>query len=110
MHFIGNFLGTVLAVLAAAQFVPGFYVDSFLTAVIVAVLLGVINITIRPILVILTLPITILTLGLFSFVLNAAILLALTWFVHGFVIAGFLPALIAGFVIAIIQWVVHLFT
>lgn len=110
MHLVANFIGTVLAVLAAAALVPGFYVDGLVTAAIVAILLGAIGITIRPILLLLTLPINLLTLGLFSFVLNAGILLALTLVVHGFSITGFLPALIAAFVIATIQWIVHIVT
>lgn len=110
MHIIVNFIGTALAVLAAAGLVPGFYVDGFATAAVVAVLLGVIGITIKPVLLLLTLPINLLTLGLFSFVLNAGILLALTLVVGGFSISGFLPALIAGFVISVIQWVVHKIT
>jgi putative membrane protein len=110
MHMLANFLGTALAVLAAAELVPGFYVDGFVTALIVAVLLGIIGITIKPVLLLLTLPINLLTLGLFSFVLNAGILLALTFVVGGFSISGFLPALIAGFVISVIQWIVHKIT
>ena len=107
MHLVGNFLGTALAVLVAAEFVPGFYVDGFVTSLIVTVLLGVVGITIRPILLLFTLPINILTLGLFSFVINAAILLGLASFIEGFTISGFVPALIGGFVIAVVQWVVH---
>lgn len=107
MYLIASFLGTVLAVLAAAEFVPGFHIASFYTAAIVAILLGVIGITLRPILLILTLPINLLTLGLFSFVINAGILLLLASFVEGFSIEGFVPALVGGIVIAIIQWVVH---
>lgn len=109
MHLIIRFIGTALAVLAAAYFVPGFVVSSFYTALIVAVMLGIIGMTLKPILLILTLPINILTLGLFSFVINAGILLFLASFVQGFSIEGFIPALIGGVVIAVVQWVVHIF-
>ena len=109
MHILLNFLGTVLAVLAAAQFVPGFSIESFYVAAILAVLLGVIGITLKPILLILTLPINIMTLGLFSLVINAGILWFLASFVEGFMIDGFLPALLGGVVIALVQWLVHRF-
>jgi putative membrane protein len=109
MHLVLNFLGTVLAVLAAAQFVPGFHITGFYAAAIVALLLGVIGITIRPVLLLLTLPINLLSLGLFSFVINAGILLVLAGFVDGFQIEGFIPALIGGVVIAVVQWLVHRF-
>lgn len=114
MHLLLKFLGTVGAVLAAAYLVPGFQIESFYTAAIVAVLLGIIGMTLKPILLILTLPINILTLGLFSFVINAGILLFLASFVDGFTISGslggFVSALIAGVVIAVVQWVVQRLT
>ncbi len=100
MYLVGSFLGTVLAVLVAAEFVPGFHVIGFYTAAVVAVLLGVIGITLRPVLMVLTLPINIMTLGLFSFIVNAAILLGLASFVEGFDIDGFVPALVGGIIIA----------
>lgn len=107
MGLIASFIGTVLAVLVAAEFIPGFQVASFYTAAIVAILLGVVGITLRPILLLVTLPINILTLGLFSFVINAAILLLLASFVEGFAIDGFIPALVGAVIIAAVQWVVH---
>lgn len=110
MYLITNFLGTVLAVLVAAEFVPGFFVDGFVTAALVAVLLGIIAITLRPILLLLTLPINLLTLGLFSFVINAGILLGLASFIEGFSITGFIPALVGGVLIAVVQWIVHRIT
>jgi putative membrane protein len=112
MNLIINFLGTVLAVLVAAYFVPGFVVANFYTAAIIAALLGIVGITLKPILFVLTLPINILTLGLFSFVINAGILLFLASFVDGFDIQGmflaqFVAALLGGVVISFVQWVVH---
>lgn len=109
MHLIVSFLATACAVLVAAEFVPGFYVTSFAVAAFVAVLLGIIGITLRPVLLLLTLPINLMTLGLFSFVINAGILWGLAQFVEGFDIAGFVPALLGGVIIAVIQWVVHRF-
>ena len=113
MHILLRFLGTVLAVLVAgyvAQYLHlGFTIDTIYTAAIVALLLGAISVTIKPIILILTLPINLLTLGLFSFLINAGILLFLASFVQGFTIDGFIPALVGGAVIALVQWVEHIF-
>ena len=109
MHIILNVAGTVLALFAAAQLVPGFHIVGLTAAVVVALLLGVLSITIRPILLLLTLPINLATLGLFSFIINAAILLVLAQLVDGFQIDGFIPALVGGVVIALVQWLVHRF-
>jgi putative membrane protein len=114
MHILIRFLGTVLAVLVAAHFVPGFHIDGLYSAALVAVMLGLIGISVKPILLILTLPINLLTFGLFSFVINAGILLFLASFVQGFSIDGsfgerFVTALVGGFVIAVVQWVLHRF-
>ena len=109
MHIVLNLAGTVLALLAAAQFVPGFHLTSLFAAAAVAILLGIIGITLRPVLLLLTLPINLLTLGLFSFIINAGILLLLARVVDGFQIDGFIPALVGGVVIAIVQWLVHRF-
>jgi putative membrane protein len=106
MSLIVRFLATVFALLLIARYVPGFSVDGIYTALIVAVLLGVASITIKPILVLLTLPINLITLGLFVFVINAALLWVIASFVEGFAIAGFIPALIGAFILALVHWVV----
>jgi len=79
-------------------------VESFYTALIVALILGLINTLIRPILLVLTLPITILTLGLFIFVLNGLLLWFVASFVKGFTIAGFWPAVFGAIVYSLISW------
>ena len=107
MGLIVRFFGSVGAVLLAAYVVPGFVVANFYTAAIVALILGIINITIKPILTILTLPLNLFTLGLFSFVINAALILFVSSFVQGFHVSGFLPALLGGAVIAVVQWLLH---
>lgn len=109
MHIVLTLAGTVLALFTAAEFVPGFHIVGLTAAVIVALLLGIISVTIRPLLLLLTLPINLMTLGLFSFILNAGILLVLAQVVDGFTIDGFIPALLGGVVIALIQWLVHRF-
>lgn len=106
MNLILKFLASVGALFLAAYLIPGFVVESFYIASIVAVLLGVLNITLKPILVLLTLPLNIITLGLFTFVINAGLILGIASFVEGFDVSGFVPALLGGLVIAIAGWVV----
>lgn len=94
------------ALLLVSQYIEGIRVDNFITALIAALLLGIVNAIIRPILLILTLPINFLTLGLFTFVINAALLLLVANVVDGFVIEGFSSALIA----ALVLWIVSMIT
>ncbi|MCC2631304.1 MAG: Membrane protein of unknown function [Patescibacteria group bacterium] len=93
-----------LALLVVANIVPGFQVDSLGWALVAALVLGIANVTIKPILVILSLPITILTLGLFTFVINALVLLGVAGILEGFSIDGFGAALLATLVLTIISW------
>lgn len=84
----------IIAALAygLAHIIPGVHIDTYWTAIIVAAVLGLLNFFIKPILIILTLPITILTLGLFLLVINTAIIMLDSKFVHGFKVDGFWPA------------------
>jgi len=95
----------VFAILLVARFVPGVSVDSFATAVVVALLLALINMTIRPILFILTLPITLLTFGIFALVLNAVLLWFVASLVDGFTVGGFAPAFLSALLISVVTWV-----
>lgn len=110
MSLIVRFFGTVFAVLLAAYIVPGFHVDGFYAAAIVAIVLGLLNITLKPILLLLTLPLNVITLGLFSFVINAGLILLASTFVKGFAVEGFLPALFGGALISVVGWVFHILT
>lgn len=94
---------SALAIIATANIVPGVMVPNFLTAIIVAIVLGIINTIIRPIITILTLPINILTLGLFSLVINAALILLTAALVPGFEVAGFFSAVMFAVVLSIIN-------
>lgn len=114
MSFIIRFLGTVFALLLAAYLVPGFIIASLYAAAIVAVVLGIINITLKPLVLLIALPLQLLTLGLFTFVVNATFLLFIASFIEGFSIAGnfveqFITALIGGLIIAVVLWVLDLF-
>ena len=104
MKIIVKFLGIALTVFIIAKFLPGITVASFYTALIVALVLALLNLLVRPILFVLTLPITIVTLGLFLFVLNAVIFYLASTIVKGFAIDGFLPALVGSLIISVVGW------
>ncbi|MEK7505321.1 MAG: phage holin family protein [Patescibacteria group bacterium] len=94
--------GTLLLITA---YLPGVVVPDFYTALLVALVLGLLNIFVRPVLVILTLPLSLLTMGLFTFVLNAVILWLIVFIVPGFALSGFLPALGAAVILSAVSWV-----
>jgi len=93
-----------LALLALPYLVPSVQVDSFYTALVAALLLGLVNTLIRPLLVLLTLPVTVLTLGLFVFVINGLLFWFVASFVEGFRVAGFWSAFFGAIVYALISW------
>ena len=98
---------TAAAFLVIAKVVPNITVDSFLVACIVALVWGGISLTLRPILAILTLPINLLTLGLFTFVLNALLFWLTAALVPGFTVSGFIPALEGSVLLTLVGWVLH---
>lgn len=102
MTLLLRWLVNALTLLAATQIISGFAVSSFYAALIAALVLGLLNAIIRPILVLLTLPVNILTLGLFTFVINGGIVWFMASFVKGVTVDGFLPALAVG----ILLWAV----
>ncbi|HEY1453825.1 MAG TPA: phage holin family protein [Roseiarcus sp.] len=75
------------------------------TLIAAALLLGIVNAFVRPVIVILTLPITLLTLGLFLLVINALMIMLVAWFLPGFLVAGFWPAVFAAIVVSLTSWV-----
>ena len=97
-----NLLISALAVFISAYILPGVHVNSFFTAVVVAVVLGIVNVFIKPIFIILTLPITIFSLGLFYFVINALMILLVARIVPGFQVDGFWWALIFALVLSLV--------
>ena len=109
MSILINWLVSALAIIAAAYVLPGVEVPDFLTALVLAVVLGIINAIIKPILLILTLPITILTLGLFALVINAVLVLLADAIVPGFTVDGFWWALLFSFVLSLINWFLNKF-
>ncbi len=103
MTILLRVLWNAIGLLLIAKYVPGITVDSFYTAVIAAVILGLFNAILKPILVLLTLPITLLTLGLFSLVINAALFLFAASFVEGFAVASFWYALLGSLLMSLIS-------
>ena len=94
---------SAVAVLICAEILPGAHVESFLIAIVVAGVLAVLNVLIKPLLVALTIPITIVTFGLFLLVINTFLVLMVDWLVPGFQIDGFWWALIFSVLLSIIN-------
>lgn len=111
MKTLAKLLLVAVAVLVGARFLPGVHVDTFATAIVLVVVLGLLNITLRPVLLLLSLPITLLTLGLFALVINAAMVLLAAGILEGFVVAGFWSALLFSFFVSlangIADWIVE---
>ncbi|CAN5378317.1 phage holin family protein [soil metagenome] len=105
MNFIVRILISTLAVLATSYLLPHsmVYVDGFTTAIIVALVLAFLNSVVKPIFIILTIPATVISLGLFLLVINAVIVLLADYFVDGFKVHGFWSALIFSIVLTIIN-------
>ncbi len=109
MKTIIHFVVSALAILITAYILPGVHVDGFFAALVLAVVLGAVNAILRPVLIILTLPISILTLGLFVLVINGALVMLATYIVPGFTVASFWSALLFGIVLAIVSSVLGMF-
>ena len=103
MKTITKLLLTALAVLLLANILPGIYVDSFLTSVVVAIVLALLKLIVKPLLIILTLSITILTFGLFLLIINAIVVLLAGYFVSGFEVDGVWYALIFSLLLSLFQ-------
>lgn len=104
-----RWLVITVAILLASKILPGIHVASLTTAVIAAAILGIINAFLRPVLIILTFPLTVLTLGVFIFVINALMLLLVSVFVHDFKVDSFFWAFLGALVISIVSWIANRF-
>ena len=103
MKLILRVLLTALAVVILSKVLPHVEVDSYLTAIIVAIVLGLLNFLVKPILVILTLPVTIVTFGLFLLIINAVIILLADYFIAGFSVDGIWWALLFSLLLSLLQ-------
>ena len=104
MRLLAAWLINALALLALPYLLPSIHIASFTTALGVAVVLGLINAVIRPVLLLLTLPVTLLTLGLFIFIINGMMFLLAAWLLDGFVVDGIWAGVIGSVVYSLISW------
>ena len=109
MKTLIHFIVSTIAILITAYILPGVHVSGLLSAFVLAVVLGAINLILRPILIFLTLPITIFTLGLFVLVINGLLVMLATYIVPGFTVDNFWYAFLFGIVLAIVSWVLQMF-
>ncbi len=105
MMLILRWLINAIVLLGIAYYVPGISVNGFYTALITALILGLINAVIRPIIIFFTLPFNILTLGLLTFIINALLFWFAAFIVKGFDVAGFWPAFLGALVMSIVSWI-----
>jgi putative membrane protein len=103
MNFISKLLLTALVVVVLSNVLPGIYVESYSTAIWVAFVIALLNMFVRPLLILFTLPATIISLGLFLFVINAIIILLAGNLVSGFVISGFLSAMLFSILLTVFR-------
>ncbi|MBD2629410.1 phage holin family protein [Trichormus variabilis] len=110
-HFLLTWLGTAIALLITAKIVPGFIIKTFIAALVAAIVIGLVNAIIRPFLSLLTFPITLITFGLFTFVINALTLWLASALTPGsdFIIQGFVPAFFGSIVLAIVSSIINYF-
>ncbi len=108
MQILINLILSGLAVFISAYVLPGVKVDGFITALVVAILLALVNTLIRPFVLLLTLPINILTLGLFSLVINALMVVLVAAIVPGFRVNGLLWAFIFSVVLSLVSSVIYM--
>lgn len=109
MKLLARLFITAFALVLTTYIVPGIAVEGVYPAIISALFLGIVNAIVRPLLILLTLPVTILTLGLFIFVINASLFLFVASFVDGFSVDGFLPALLGSILVSIISGIANKF-
>ena len=104
MYVLLRWLLNALTLIVIASYVPGIAVNGFYAALITALVLGLVNALLRPVLLILTLPVNILTLGLFTLVINAFLFWFVSSIVKGFVVTGFWPAFWGALIFSVTSW------
>ena len=102
-----RWLVLTVAIMFTAYVIKGIQVSGFVSAFFTAAMLGILNAFFRPVLIILTLPINILTLGLFTFVINALLLLMASGVISGFAVSGFWAAVFGSLLISLVSWVLN---
>lgn len=110
MSIIIKWLLSALSIIISAYLIPGVVVASLWTALIISLVLGLLNLVVKPILLLLTLPVNLLTLGLFTFVINALMVWLTSTIVKGFTVGSFLNALLFSLLLTIIQYLFEIAT
>lgn len=109
MRILLKIIVGAIAVFIASQWVTGIEVESWKAAFLASVVLGIINLIVRPVIKVLTLPITLLTLGLFSFVINTLLFWMASFFVEGFEVEGFVAAFLGALIMTVANWILGWF-
>ena len=109
MKTIIHFLVSMIAILVASYILPGVHVSGIETALVLAVVLGIINAFLRPVLIFFTLPLTIVSLGLFVLVINGLLVMLASYIVPGFTVLNFWWALLFSIVITVVSWFLQMF-
>lgn len=109
METLINLVVRAVAIMATAFLLPSVVISSFWTAIVLVIVLGALNIFVKPIILLLTLPINLMTLGLFTLVINAFIILIASNFVSGFAVGGFFSALAFSIVLAVVNMTLEFF-
>jgi putative membrane protein len=104
-----KWLALTAAIMVTSYFIDGISVDGISSAFLAAAVLGILNVFLRPIALILTLPVNILSLGLFTFVINAFMLIITSRLIPGFNVNGFWAAIIGSLLISIVSWTINIF-
>lgn len=107
MNFLIRLLVSALAAMVTAYLLPGVKIDNFRSALILALVLAILNLLVKPVLILLTLPVTIITLGLFLLVINAIIILIASNLVKGFRVDGFIWALLFSLVLTLVSGIMN---
>ncbi len=105
MRFIAKIIIAAVGLWLASAIIPGVSTDSWVTLLLASLLLGLVNAFVRPVVTILTLPLTLVTLGLFLLVVNAAMIGLTAWLLPGFTVTGFWSAIFAAIVTGAVSWV-----
>lgn len=107
MKFILRLILTAAALFGITYLVPGITVDNYTTALIAAVIFGLVNVLIKPILLVITIPVNIITLGLFTLVINAGMFWLTAYLVKGFSVADFTSAFWGALAMMVAGWIIH---
>src|ERR1043166_953317 len=107
MRFLARLVLNGVAIIVAAWLLPGLHIDGPLPALVAGIILGFVNAIVRPVLFVLTFPLTLITLGFFIFVLNAICFGLTAWLVPGFTVDGFWWALLGALLVSIVSWILN---